>query len=78
MPPRGRAVVRLERLARVLKLAFGSEAAAGQRIVTGWCSSASPVDQPRHRDMSLTGTARVPGRLRHPYSFRPESSIRIL
>ena len=33
-----------------------------QRIVTGWASSASPVDQPRHRDSSLTGTARVPGR----------------
>ncbi len=33
-----------------------------QRIVTGWGSSASAVDQPRHRDSSLTGTARFLGR----------------
>ncbi len=33
-----------------------------QRIVTGWGSSASAVAQPRHRDSSLTGTARFLGR----------------
>ncbi len=30
--------------------------------MTGWGSSASPVAQPRHRDSSLAGTARVPSR----------------